>query len=321
MWTLTLFAAAALAADRPALAIVEKVWGQVGLYTASGERLAGVKIGQYPHEIVMSPDKKLLYISDNGILWMTEAGEGGNTISIVDIEKRERVGVISLGENRRPHGMALDPATGRILVTTENPDGLLLVDPVARKVVRRYDVKGGAPHMVLFGPRSAWAYVSNTKTNTIAAVQIASGAVKVIPTDPWPQGGALSPDGKRIYLTNRDGDSISILDTAEHARIGTIKVGKGPARVAITPDGKRLVYNLGNANAVAFADIATRKELVSVPIGGQPLSLTLSNDGKLAYAGIQDQDKVAVISVAERRLLRMFATPKGSGPDPVLPID
>ena len=104
---------------------------------------------------------------------MTFKGEGGNTISIVDVKARKRAGVIDLGTNRRPHGIDLDPKTGYLVATTENPSGLVLVDPVARKVVRKYDVKGEAPHMVLLGPGARIAYVSNTNTGTLAAVTIA----------------------------------------------------------------------------------------------------------------------------------------------------
>jgi hypothetical protein len=47
----------------------------------------------------------------------------------------------------------------------------------------------------------------------------------------------------------------------------------------------------------------------------------MSRDGALAYAGIQDQDKVVVISVKDRKVARTFQTPKGAGPDPVLPLN
>lgn len=114
------------------LAVVEKIGGSVGFYADDGKRVAGVKVGTHPHEIVLSPDRKTAYISDNGILWMTEAGEGGNTISVVDVASRRKLGVIDLGQYRRPHGMAVDAQSGRMVVTIENPDGLLLVDPVAR---------------------------------------------------------------------------------------------------------------------------------------------------------------------------------------------
>ena len=318
--------AAALPLARPALpqkaalAIVEKKAGAVGFYTAEGKRIAGVPVGKHPHEIVLSPDKRFLYVSDNGILWMTEPGEGGNTISVIDRAAMKKVGVIDLGPYRRPHGLDIHPKTGQIASTIENPDGMVLIDPVHRKVVRKYDVKGEDPHMVLFGRDGEWAYVSNTATNALAAVHLASGQVKLIPTDARPQGAVLSHDGKIIFLTNSDGNSISIIDADKKERIGKIAVGKGPGRVALTPDGKTLVYNLQPGQGVGFADVASRKVISEIALGGNPLSLTLSSDGKLGYAGIQDQDKVAVISVPERKILRTFATPAGAGPDPVLPL-
>ncbi len=306
-------------AGEPALAVVEKIAGAVGFYTAEGTRLSGVKVGEHPHEIVLSPDRRTLYVSDNGILWMTNPGEGGNTISIIDVATRRKTGVIDLGGYRRPHGLDIHPVSGRMVSTIENPDGLLLIDPVARKVLRKYDTGGGDPHMVLFDASGAWAYVSNTATHTVAAIHLASGEVKLIPTDARPQGGVRTRDGRRIYLTNADGKSISIIDTSTRNRVGVIRSTGGPARVALTPDEKTLVYNI-EGNAVGFADVASRKETAVVGLGGRPLSLTLSRDGRLAYLGIQDQDKIIVVSVAGRRIIRVIETPKGSGPDPVLPL-
>jgi YVTN family beta-propeller protein len=307
-------------AEEPALAVVEKIAGEVGFYSAAGTRIGGVRVGRHPHEIVFSPDKRQLYISDNGILWMTEAGEGGNTISIIDIASMKKVGVIDLGSYRRPHGMDVDPRTGRMVVTIENPDGLLLVDLNARKVLRKYDVKGADPHMVLLGADGKWAYVSNTASNTLAAVHLDTGEVKLIPTEGRPQGAALSADGKLIYLTNSDGNSISVIDAGRKERIATIPTGQGPARVAIAPGGRTLVYNLGTGESVGFADIASRKQTGTIKLTGRPLSLLMSADGGFAYAGVQDQDKVFVISVPERKIVRVITTPKGSGPDPALPL-
>src|SRR6202158_2782078 len=93
------------------LAVVQKVAGSVGFYTRDGKRVGEVKVGAHPHEAVLSADKRLLYVTDNGILWMTYKGEGGNTISIVEVKARKKVGVIDLGANRRPHGIDLDPKT------------------------------------------------------------------------------------------------------------------------------------------------------------------------------------------------------------------
>src|SRR5688572_3766116 len=318
--TLLLVCAAALSAQDFELAIVEKKAGAVGFYSPEGKRLAGVKIGEHPHEIVVAPDNRTAYVSDNGILWMQYAGEGGNTISIVDLKDRKKIGVIDLGNYRRPHGMALDARRNRLVSTIENPDGLLLIDLNTRKVLRKYDVQGEDPHMVILSADGEYAFVSNTSSSTIAAIHLESGKTKLIKTDKRPQGAVRSNDGKLIYLTNSDGNSIVILDVAKQEIVGRIATGNGPGRVVMTPDGKALIYNLQAGEGAAFADIASRKQTHEIRLPGQPLSLTMSPDGKYVYAGIQDKDTVVAISVAERKIVRSFRTPEGAGPDPVLAL-
>ncbi len=306
--------------QQPDLVVVEKKASAVGFYTKDGKRTGGTAVGRTPHEIVFSPDRRTLYVSDNGILWMTETGEGGNTISIIDVASRRKTGSIDLGPNRRPHGMDVIPKSGWIVVTVENPSGLLLVDPAARKVVRRYDTQGTKPHMVLLDHKAEWAYVSNSGTGTVAALHLESGKVKTIPVGENPQGAVMTRDGKRIYVAVSTGNSIAIIDAEKQTLAGRIATGKGPGRVALTQDEKTLVYNMQLGERLGFADVAAKKQTKEVVLPGHPLSLTLSADGQRAYLGIQDSDKIVVASVPKREILQVFDTPKESGPDPILEL-
>ena len=92
----------------------------------------------------------------------------------------KRTGVIDLGSYRRLDGMDIDTKNNRMVVTIENPDGLLLIDLASEKVLRKYDVKGGDPHMVMLAPDGKTAYVSNTASKTLAAVNLDSGDVSLI---------------------------------------------------------------------------------------------------------------------------------------------
>jgi YVTN family beta-propeller protein len=312
--------ATALVAQNYNLAIVEKKAGAVGFYSPAGQRLAEVKIGEHPHEIVLAPDGRTAYISDNGILWMQYAGEGGNTISIVDVKSRAKLGTIDLGNHRRPHGMDIDPKRNRLVSTIENPDGLLLIDLASRKVLRKYDVQGEDPHMVILSPDGEYAFVSNTSTATLAAIHLESGKTKLIPTDKRPQGAVYSQDRKLLYLTNSEGNSITIIDIARQENTGRIQTGKGPNRIALLRDGKTLVYSMQTGESAGFADIPSRKQTAEIKLPGPPLSLTLSPDGGYAYIGVQDQDTVAIVSTRDRKIVRTFKTPQGAGPDPVLAL-
>jgi YVTN family beta-propeller protein len=228
------------------------------------------------------------------------------------------VNAIDLGRFHRPHGIALDPNSGLVYATTERPYGLIAVDPRSRKVVRDFDVKGKSPHMVMLSKDGRHAWVSNTDSNSVAVVDLKSGTTNVVATGEGPQGGVFNESGDRLYLTNAGPGRIAVIDTKASKEVARIATGKTPGRVAITPDGRTLVYNL--SNGVGFADVASNKQVTALDLHGRPLSLTMTRDGKRAFAGVQDQDKVYVIDVAQRRVSSVIDLPKGSGPDPVIPI-
>ena len=59
--------------------------------------------------------------------------------------------------------------------------------------------------------------------------------VATIPVGLGPIGVAITPDGTRVYVTNDNSDTISVIDTATNTVVATIPVGSGPVAVAITP--------------------------------------------------------------------------------------
>jgi YVTN family beta-propeller protein len=302
------------------LAVVEKKAGKLGFYSTQGARVGEVEVGSHPHEMALSLDRRFLYVTDNGMLWMTDKGAGGNTVSIIDVRSRKKAGTIELGNLRRPHGIAVMP-DGEIVTTIENPFGLLRLDPVARKVVRHYEFKGDSPHMVLLGPGGGTAWVSNSGSATVTVVSLSSGAVEAtIPVGRNPQGGVMARDGSWIYVTTMEENAISILDVEGRRVVGEIKTGNGPARVCLSRDEKTLMYILQTGEAMGFADVASAKQTGQIPLPGQPLSISLSADGQTAYLGIQDRDKIVVVSVPQRKIMRVFDTPAGAGPDSIEPL-
>jgi len=307
-------------AAEPQLIVLHKAASSLGFYAPDGRHLADVPVGKHPHEMALSPDGRYAWITDNGTMRIEDAGTGGNTVSIVDLRERRKVGEVPLGEFRRPHGIDLDPKTGLLAVSTELPDRLVLIDTKTRRVTKHLDTQGRTSHMVKWAAGGRWAFVSNSTSANVAAIDTETGAVKLIPATARPEGSALSPDGKTLHVVNREAARITLIDIAARQVAGEISTGNGPVRIAVTPDGRQLVYALMHDKAVEFADPAARRVLARVALEGRPVSLTLSRDGKLAFASAQDDDTVYVISVAARKIERKYKTAPGAGPDPVLEI-
>lgn len=70
--------------------------------------------------------------------------------------------------------------------------------------------------------------VINTVTNTVTAT---------IPVGPGPQGIAVTPDGRHVYVSSAFSDDVSVIATATNTVTATVPVGGGPHNVAVTPDG------------------------------------------------------------------------------------
>ena len=317
---LLLALSASLCAQEPVYLVSQKGSNSVAFYTPAGTLLDTVPVGPHPHEMALSADGRHLYVTDNGTMRVEEPGQGGNTVSIVDVIARKKVGEISLGRFHRPHGIDIDRATGRLAVTTEFPDQLLLIDPAARKVVRTYDTKGKTSHMVVLGMGARFAYVSNSGSGGVAVINLATGKTTFVATGPRPEGGALSRDGRYFYVGNRDGETVSIIDTATQKLAGQIHTGKGSVRLAAAPDGRHLVCALIHENAIEVLDAVARKSVTKIPVPEQLASLSLSPDGSLAFASAEEKDTVFVVSLAERKVALQIRTAPGSHPDPVLDL-
>jgi YVTN family beta-propeller protein len=316
---LFLFALACLGVEAQPYLVLHKGASSLGWYSADGAMLAKVDTGRHPHEMVFSPDRKLLYITANGTMRIEQAGKGGNTISVVDLERRALAATIPLGEFYRPHG--IDLAAGLLAVSTENPDQLILVDPLKRAVLRRFNTGGQTPHMVVLSRDGKFAFVSHSRSGNVTIVDTTTGAVTSIPTGDRPEGSVLAPDGRTLYVVNRESASVSIIDTAARKLTGQIATAKGPVRIAVTPDGAQLVVACMHDSAVEFIDTASRKVVGHVALKGSPVSMHLSRDGRFAFASAEADDTVYILSVAGRKIVREIRTAKGFAPDPVMSLN
>jgi DNA-binding beta-propeller fold protein YncE len=119
-----------------------------------------------------------------------------------------------------------------------------------------------------------------------------SGGISFIDTDSYkvvtveagrqPAGITFAPDGKTLYATSSDDDTVLAVNVASHRIVRLISLhplgdagffGQIPTSVAVTPDNKTLYVACGGANAVAVVD--TRSALVTgyIPAAWFPIAL------------------------------------------------
>ena len=111
-----------------------------------------------------------------------------------------------------------------------------------------------------------------------------------------PQGAAVTPDGRRVYVPSRLSSSLAIID-ATADRIDVELDLTGPAQyVAIAPDGSRAyVTMLGPANAVAVIDTASQATVGEVRVGPRPFVPAVSPDGSRVYVPDHDTSSLWIV--------------------------
>jgi YVTN family beta-propeller protein len=83
----------------------------------------------------------------------------------------------------------------------------------------------------------------------------------------WPFGVAVNPAGTRVYVTNEENDSVSVINTATNKVIATVNVGIEPLGVSVTPDGKKVYVANGYNGTVSVINAATNTVIDTVDVG------------------------------------------------------
>jgi YVTN family beta-propeller protein len=279
-----------------AVIIVHKGGDSVGIYkTKDGAAVATIPVGKVPHELVLSADEKFAYITNYGVGSYTSMDPGGNTISIVDLAKRAVVGEIGLGDYRRPHGIERG-ASGKLYVTTDFPAALLVIDPVARKVLKAHKLEDTLPHMVAVTRDESKAFIGCSGSASVAMVNLADGTSSSLEIGGVPMGLTLSPDERRVFATNRTGNAVAVIDAGTMKLRSMIPLPGQPVRLRISPDKRWLVVtNIVSGDAYAV-DLLTLKPTYKIPIGRAAEGIEFDHKGAFFYVTAQGDNKIVKVS-------------------------
>jgi YVTN family beta-propeller protein len=128
----------------------------------------------------------------------------------------------------------------------------------------------------------------------------------------FPFGAAVTPDGLHVYVTNMEGNTVSVIDTAKKAIVNTITVGIQPGgvavtsdglhvyvakqtvvkaivvgevhwQIAITPDSRQAYLTNVQGNTVSVIDTTSLSVVNTIPAGTSPTGIAITNDGRYAY--------------------------------------
>jgi YVTN family beta-propeller protein len=95
----------------------------------------------------------------------------------------------------------------------------------------------------------------------------------------------VTPDGSKVYVTNVNSNTVSVIDTATNTVIATIPVGTTPQGVAVTPDGSKVYVANSDSNTVSVIDTATNTVSATTPVGSYPVAFGVFIHPPSKFAG------------------------------------
>jgi YVTN family beta-propeller protein len=121
-----------------------------------------------------------------------------------------------------------------------------------------------------------------------------------------------SADGRRLYATGSQGDSLLVVDLETRRVVKEIPVGSKPQAVALGPDGRRAYVSNEGADSVAVVDLEAGRVTASIPVGDEPTGLALAPDGTTLFVANWFGNDISVIDLT--RGVEVKRLPAGSNP-------
>jgi YVTN family beta-propeller protein len=310
----------ALSPDGKTLAVLAQ--SGVSFYSPDGELQGKVAVKSGPLGLAWTPDGTALYASaqDGKVVRLAHATgawkrDAELTIDTVRPDGTPDVAAGTAGKGREKGdpqvaGLALSPDGKRLFVALGIRNAVAVVDTAVGKVLRSIPV-GVAPYHLALSPNGKTLYVANRggaeartgePSAPSAGTQVRvdpktdaalSGSVSLVDTETLavrataegirqPSGMAVALDGKTLYVTGSDEDTVAVLaaDSGQVQRRIPLRpkedpgFGQIPTDVTVSADGKALYVSCGGANAVAVVDLKEKGRVTGwIPTGWFPIAL------------------------------------------------
>ncbi len=269
-----------------------------------------------PKAIVISPDGKTGYVSDNG----------AGVISVLNLAKDAVTTTISV---TTPSALVLSPNGTKLYVSTgATGTGVPVIETATNKVTGTLSIGGPSYGLGGLAISSDGSTLYMAEDGNPEEILVASTASLSVTSTIYANAGlglfagpgALTLDGTSLYVAASNGMSaqITVVDTAQDAAGATATIAESSvSSLAITPGG--VIYAAGPASAQGeVAVIGTDPLQLSgiVPsLGSGPTAVAASPNGKAVYVANYDSDTLTAIDTATG--IAVASIPVGREPDAV----
>jgi YVTN family beta-propeller protein len=138
--------------------------------------------------------------------------------------------------------------------------------------------------------------------------------LRKLPAGSDPEEFAVNRDGTRIYISNEDVATASVLNVADGEVEQIVRVKKEPEGVALSPDGRFVYVTCETGGEVVVIDTRLNKGVAEFTVGGRPRTVAFLPDGSRAFIPSETTGTLHVVDTASYKTLSTITLPAGSRP-------
>ncbi len=225
----------------------------------------------------------------SSVIYVTN--EDSNSVTMISGDTHEVIATIPVG--KRPRGIKV------------SPDGSVF-----------YVALSGSPKCPpTMDDEVCEAMTADKAADGIAEVNpLTQEVVRILPSGSDPEQFDVNWETGKLYVSNEDTHTATILDLNRGEILMTIPTGLEPEGVRLSPDGSFFYVTGEVASDITVIDANSGAEITRIKVGLRPRDSLFSADGSTAYISAEFGALINIIDVASNTATGEIPLPEGSLP-------
>ena len=198
----------------------------------------------------------------------------------------------------------------KVFVTNQGSDSVTVFNFDGKFELLRELQVGKAPAGIALSTVNREAYISNTESSDISVIDVDSLELKkTIDLNGSSLGVAVSPDGKRLFVSDWFNDCLLVIQLkSQQSRC--IKVGKAPAGISISEKNNEIYVVSRDSNSVFVVSLSEEKVTGKILVGDHPFGLKLSPVKNHLYVTNVQSNDVSIVDLTKRQEIKRIKVGK-----------
>jgi YVTN family beta-propeller protein len=247
---------------------------------------------------VTAPSRWGVAVRDDGLAWFTEVFN--DAIGFTSTRTRKLDGSVASGPV--PTGIVFSPDGGTAYVANQFGD-VGVFDVATRQSIGSIAVPN--PLAVRVSPDGTQLFVATGSTQVFVVDAHTFAILNTVEVGFAPNGFAVHPDGRFLYVSSFLGGSVSEIDMFTHQVLRTFAVGGTPQEMALNRKGTRL-YVANEQGYLNEIDLTTGQEAPHIALQAGGFGVGVTPDDGQAYVTEPSAGVIEVINLQTRKIGKTF---------------